>query len=162
MKSLFKAIAFIALSFATAASAQETKPGSILINNVQIFDGRNVIASNGTIRIEGDRIAQVSSGNIEARPDETVIDGKGRFLMPGLIDAHVHVSWAFPFAKADQANEAYVTAGAVANAKAMLHRGFTTVRDTAGTDYGLAMAIEDGTVPGPRIIFTGRSISQTG
>ena len=162
MKSLFKAIAFIALSFATAASAQETKPGSILINNVQIFDGRNVIASNGTIRIEGDRIAEVSSGNIEARPDETVIDGKGRFLMPGLIDAHVHVSWAFSFAKADQANEAYVTAGAVANAKAMLHRGFTTVRDTAGTDYGLAMAIEDGTVPGPRIIFTGRSISQTG
>lgn len=150
------------LLLAGPAAAQEAKPNSTLINNVQIFDGRNVIASSGAVRIEGNRIAEVSSTQLGALPGETVIDGKGKFLMPGLIDAHVHVSWAFPFSKADQANESYVTAGAVANAAAMLNRGFTTVRDTAGTDYGLAMAIDDGVVPGPRIIFTGRSISQTG
>lgn len=162
MKHLRIAIAFCTLLLAGGASAQDAKTNSTLINDVQIFDGQNLIASSGAVRIEGDKITQVSRSQLEALPGETIINGKGRFLMPGLIDAHVHVSWAFPFSKADQANEAYVAAGAVANAEAMLNRGFTTVRDTAGTDYGLAMAIEDGVVPGPRIIFTGRSISQTG
>lgn len=162
MKRIAWTIVAFCLLLAKPVAGQEAKPNSTLINNVQIFDGRNVIASSGAVRIEDDRIAQVSSTQLEPLLGEMVIDGKGRFLMPGLIDAHVHVSWAFPFSKADQANESYVTAGAVANASAMLKRGFTTVRDTAGTDYGLAMAIDDGVVQGPRIIFTGRSISQTG
>jgi imidazolonepropionase-like amidohydrolase len=162
MKFLFNLFALLSLSLTAPAFAQDAKPTSTLITNVEIFDGRNVITSSGSVRISGDQISQVSTSQLNALPGETVIDGKGRFLMPGLIDAHVHVSWAFSFSKADQANAAYVTAAAVANASAMLHRGFTTVRDTAGTDYGLARAIDEGIVPGPRIIFAGRSISQTG
>lgn len=162
MRHIINAMVFCTLLLAGGASAQSVKPNSTLINNVQIFDGRTVIASSGAVRIEGEKITEVSRSQLDALPGETVINGKGRFLMPGLIDAHVHVSWAFPFSKADQVNEAYVAAGAVANASAMLHRGFTTVRDTGGTDYGLATAIDDGVVPGPRIIFTGRTISQTG
>ena len=167
MRIYIKSIAYLLICFSSSMFAQNESPGSKMINstlitNVQIFDGREIIASSGSVRIEADRITKVSNSQLQPLQGEAVIDGKGRFLMPGLIDAHVHVSWAFPFSKADQANEAYVTASAVANAASMLARGFTTVRDTAGTDYGLAMAIEDGVVPGPRIIFTGRSISQTG
>lgn len=160
MRHFYNIIAFMSLWLAGVAMAQT--PDSTLITNVQIFDGRNVSASSGSVRIVGDKITEVSSGTLSPIADETVIDGKGRFLMPGLIDAHVHVSWAFPFSKANQANASYITAGAVANASAMLRRGFTTVRDTAGTDFGLARAIDEGVVPGPRIIFAGRSLTQTG
>lgn len=160
MKSLLKNLIFLAALILDVTTAQGAP--STLIRNVQIFDGENVIASSGSVRIQEDLIIEVSSSLLIPTAEDHVIDGKGRFLMPGLIDAHVHVSWAFAFSKADMVNEAYATAGAVANASAMLKRGFTTVRDTAGTDYGLAQAIDDGVVPGPRIIFTGRSISQTG
>lgn len=142
--------------------AQEMTPKSTIIYNVKIFDGQKVIANAGSVRIIGNTIAEVSSDLLVAQNGAEAIDGKGQFLMPGLIDAHVHVSWAFPFSKTSSANEAYATATAVANASKMLRRGFTTVRDTAGTDFGLASAIDEGIVSGPRIIFTGRSITQTG
>ncbi|MFT4635620.1 MAG: imidazolonepropionase-like amidohydrolase [Arenicella sp.] len=160
MKSLVKFLTLFSVIYINLALAQTSGP--TLIQNVQIFDGKNVIASSGSVRILHGKILEVSNSVIAASPADSVIDGNGKFLMPGLIDAHVHVSWAFPFSKTDTVNESYVTASAVANAAAMLKRGFTTVRDTAGTDYGLAQAIEDGVIPGPRIIFTGRSISQTG
>ena len=160
MKSTFRNFALLSVFIANVGMAQSGN--SVLIRDVQIFDGQNVIASSGSVRVADGKIVNVSTSLIEPSEQDTVIDGEGKFLMPGLIDAHVHVSWAYPFSKADIVNESYMMAGAVANASAMLQRGFTTVRDTAGTDYGLAQAIEDGVIPGPRIIFTGRSISQTG
>ncbi|MFT6408135.1 MAG: imidazolonepropionase-like amidohydrolase [Arenicella sp.] len=160
MKSVATILTFFSVACINLALAQTST--STLIQNVQIFDGQDIIAASGSVRIKDQKIVEVSSSLISAAPEDTVIDGNGKFLMPGLIDAHVHVSWAFPFSKTDTVNQSYVTASAVANAAAMLKRGFTTVRDTAGTDYGLAQAIEDGVIPGPRIIFTGRSISQTG
>lgn len=160
--TLFLTSLFMAAFFAMPAQAQDKPPKPILISNVQIFDGHNLITSSGSVRVVGDKISEVSLGQLSAKPEDYVIDGGGKFLMPGLIDAHVHVSWAFPFSKAPQAGDSYTAVTAVANAAKMLKRGFTTVRDTAGTDYGLAYAIDEGVVPGPRIIFTGRSITQTG
>jgi imidazolonepropionase-like amidohydrolase len=92
-----------------------------------------------------------------------VIDLRGRTLMPGLIDGHVHVT----FVTADLSalaewSPAYVTAKAARVMKDMLGRGFTTVRDVAGADYGLAAAVEEGYLEGPRLIFGGKSLSQTG
>jgi len=161
MKHLY-ILAVLAFCLVKATAGMAAENSSTLIRNVQIFNGSDIIASSGSVRIEGNRFVEVSAQQLEPRAGETIIDGKGRFLMPGLIDAHVHVSWSFPYAKTEQANNTYATAYAVANAQAMLARGFTTVRDTGGTDYGLPRAIDDGVVPGPRIFFTGRTLSQTG
>lgn len=150
------------LMLSSAFAQEDTTLSTTLITHVQIFDGHNLITKDGSVRIDGPHIVEVSKRPLTARKNETVIDGQGKFLMPGLIDAHVHVSWSFPFAKADQANPSYRTASAVAAAANMLNRGFTTVRDTAGTDHGLAYAIDEDIVPGPRIIFAGCSLTQTG
>ncbi|KAI7840056.1 hypothetical protein COHA_006187 [Chlorella ohadii] len=91
------------------------------------------------------------------------IDCRGLTLMPGLCDAHVHVT-------ACSANlpgllslpESLVTARAARVLEGMLLRGFTTVRDAGGADWGLAQAVEEGTIPGPRLLFTGHALSQTG
>ena len=163
MRFIVKILTCLSVAHMASVSAAFTQTNtSVLIQNVQIFDGQNMITTSGSVRIKDGIILEVSRSLLSPSPEDNIIDGKGKFLMPGLIDAHVHVSWAFPYSKTDTINQSYVTASAVANAEAMLKRGFTTVRDTAGTDYGLAQAIEDGVVPGPRIIFTGRSISQTG
>ena len=129
----FAAFLFIA-ALVAPLQAQENAVVSTLISNVRIFDGHKVIAQSGSVRVTDGKISEVSAGLLEAGEADTVVDGEGKFLMPGLIDAHVHVSWAFAFSKADQAGESYATATAVANAAKMLKRGFTTVRDTAGTD----------------------------
>src|SRR4029077_3422612 len=96
-------------------------------------------------------------------PESEVLDVRGMFVMPGLIDCHVHVTAV----TADLAAMAswppsYVTARATHVLADMLQRGFTTVRDVAGADFGLASAIEEGYLAGPRLIFGGKALSQTG
>jgi imidazolonepropionase-like amidohydrolase len=84
-------------------------------------------------------------------------------LMPGLIDAHVHVTAVTAdLAALTEWSPSYVTARAARVLADMLRRGFTTVRDVGGADYGLAEAIEEGYLEGPRLIFGGRALSQTG
>jgi imidazolonepropionase-like amidohydrolase len=121
----------------------------------ELVPGRSVLVHEGTIaEVGGD---EVSSGVAH------LIDAGGRTLMPGLIDAHVHVTavtadlsamaeWSTP----------YVTARAAGVLRRMLRRGFTTVRDVAGADYGLARAVDEGHLEGPRLLFGGKALSQTG
>ena len=83
--------------------------------------------------------------------------------MPGLCDAHVHVTACtadLPALLA--APESLVAVRATRVLAGMLERGFTTVRDAGGADWGLAQAVEEGTVRGPRLLFTGHALSQTG
>ena len=87
------------------AYAEDTPPDATLIENVQIFDGHDLITSNGAVRVSGSEIVEVSLTPLAPKSGEKTIDGAGRFLMPGLIDAHVHVSWAYPFSKRSQASE---------------------------------------------------------
>jgi imidazolonepropionase-like amidohydrolase len=112
--------------------------------------------------IENDRITQVSATPIEA-PAARTIDVSGKTVMPGLIDCHVHVlaSVANLGLNAMQPN-ALVAIRALPILKAMLKRGFTTVRDAGGADWGLSQAIATGLVPGPRIFPSGKALSQTG
>lgn len=114
------------------------------------------------VLIEGERIVAVSASPIDA-PDATVIDASGKTVMPGLIDCHVHVlaSLANLGVNATQPN-VLVAIRALPILRAMLDRGFTTVRDAGGADWGLSQAIATGLVPGPRIFPSGKALSQTG
>ncbi len=91
------------------------------------------------------------------------IDCGGRLLLPGLCDAHVHATAV----SADlggilSLSESLVTARAMVQLEQMLMRGFTTVRDVGGADWGLALAVEEGACCGPRLLFVGHALSQTG
>lgn len=123
---------------------------------------RGVLLKNHQVVIEGERIVEVSA-QPEERPGARVLDVAGKTVMPGLIDCHVHVlaSSANLGANAGQPS-ALATIRALPILKAMLARGFTSVRDAGGADWGLMQAIEMGLVAGPRIFPSGKALSQTG
>jgi imidazolonepropionase-like amidohydrolase len=143
------------------ASAQEKQPTYILIQNVKIFDGVNDKLTPGHVLIENNLIKQV--GAIQTAPKGTkVIDGGGRTLMPGLMDAHVHLALVRrPKEIRNDYDWMYVGALAGDQAKKMLLRGFTTVRDIGGPTVGLARVIDEGYIAGPRIFSSGPYITQT-
>jgi imidazolonepropionase-like amidohydrolase len=90
------------------------------------------------------------------------IEGDGRTLMPGLIDAHVHIVMStIPIGVMMSADPNYVMLRAADAAEGMLMRGFTSVRDLGGPTFGLKRAIDEGIVSGPRIWPSGATISQT-
>ena len=135
-----------------------------LFTNVQIFDGVNNKLTPGSVLIEGNLIKQI--GDSISAPDATVIDGGGRTLMPGLIDAHVHLNLQLLDNPAGISGVNLMTweeVGALAKASAdeYLMSGFTTVRDLCGSHDGLRKHIDAGTITGPRIYLSGACISQT-
>ena len=136
---------------------------SILFVNASILDGQSSERrENHHVLVEGDRIKEVSDRPIAVRADRE-IDLAGRTLMPGLIDAHVHVKATHLDVSAlNDVPITYLTAGAAELMKAMLMRGFTSVRDAGGADRGLADAVEDGLLVGPRLFVSGLALSQTG
>lgn len=136
-----------------------------LINNVQIFNGKDEKAITGNVLIENNLISKISTTPIPtAKSANTIIiDGKGKFLMPGLIDAHVHTMMdAIPLSLALTSDIGYINLYAANSAEKQLLRGFTTVRDMGGASFNLKKAIDQGMVKGPRIYPSGATISQTG
>ena len=151
------------LSGGRPAVAQTAAPQSAtLLSNVRIFDGLNDQLRPGHLLILGDKIAEVSKGEIQPPEGARVIDGAGRVLMPGLTDAHWHMVFA-PNSMANMvaADTGLMYAYAVAEAERTLMRGFTTIRDTGGPTFGLKQAIDQGGIPGPRVYPSGALISQT-
>ena len=134
----------------------------IAFTNIRIFDGHSADLVPGTVVVDGATIASVGSAPPPA--GAKVIDGGGRTLMPGLIDAHIHA-----YANGIDAGKvmaspitmlAHWAAGMLRN---MLNRGFTSVRDTGGADYGLYLAIERGYLKdAPRLFYCEKALSQTG
>lgn len=116
-----------------------------------------------TIVVERGAVREVTQQSLELGADVEVIELAGRTVLPGLIDAHVHVT-AVSHDLAAVALEpvSLVTAQAQHVMRAMLMRGFTTVRDAAGADHGLKEAVERGLFEGPRLQIAGSSITQTG
>jgi len=135
----------------------------ILFENAALLDvdaGR--LLPGRQVLVEGDRITAIASGPI-ATEHARRIDLAGRTLMPGLIDAHVHVAiTTMNLAAMAERPVTLVSQEARVILERMLRRGFTTVRDAGGADWGLAEAVERGLVDGPRIFFSGRVLSQTG
>lgn len=132
----------------TDASVLDTEAGTILPD-------RSVLVRDG-------KIAEVSESAI--KDDEArVVSLGGKVLMPGLADGHVHVTAITPnFPLLKKLSPFYVAAKASDVLYGMLMRGFTTVRDAGGADYGLARAVDEDALTGPRVLFCGHALSQTG
>ena len=167
MKNTIRFLSFIAMLLTADASAQQPAiPNNvILLNNVQIFNGKEektiignvLIVDNLISKISATPIATNKSGNIK------IIDGKGKFLMPGLIDAHTHLMFAGITQQTIMtADIGFVNLVAGKTAEQTLLRGFTSVRDLGGPVMVLKRAIDLGIIKGPRIWPSGAFISQTG
>lgn len=134
-----------------------------LFRNFVMLDPERDEAERGwSLLVEGGRIREIAEGAIKAA-DADVIDCRGGTLMPGLIDAHVHVVISEVYTRNMQSIPiTLMTALAMAEMRAMLDRGFTTVRDTGGADWGLRQGVEQGLIVGPRLFISGRAIGPTG
>jgi len=135
----------------------------ILLQGGNVLDPvRGALLPRHDVLIDGERIVEVSATPIQA-PQARVIDVTGKTVMPGLIDLHVHVlaSLANLGINAVQPN-VLVAFRAMPIMRGMLERGFTTVRDAGGADWGLSQAVATGLIPGPRIFPSGKALSQTG
>ena len=151
----------------------EHGPADLVFTNANVIDAVNgVTLSARTVHASNGKIVSVSADGDEETPPASserlsvVVDLKGKYyLLPGLIDCHVHLPAMAGGATvrdlyADHPNAiAYRTAW---NAKEMLLWGFTTVRDTGGGDFALREAIAEGLVAGPRLFIAGKALSQTG
>lgn len=133
-----------------------------LFTNGLVFDGTTDGLRELDVVVEDDRIAEVAESRLSTA-NAVRVDLRGRTLMPGLIDAHVHAY--FPHVDAGRGDRMPMTAVAHWAAQmlgASLRRGFTSVRDTGGGDVGLHAAIERGWLDAPRLFYCGKAISQTG
>ena len=155
------ALASIAMSLAAGPSAQAQQSPAVLFQNVRIFDGKNgALSPPSNVLVRDNRIEKISAATITA--DAQVINGGGRVLMPGLIDAHWHAMLVRPTPASALANDVgYTNLLAAAEATSTLMRGFTTVRDMGGPAFALKRAIDEGLVAGPRIYPSGAIITIT-
>ncbi len=121
----------------------------------ELVDGHELL-------VEGDTIREVSDGPIRSE-SARIIDCGGRVVMPGLIDSHVHVFLvAVNIPSLESVPLTLMTARAASLMRDMIDRGFTTVRDTGGADWGIKQAVDQGAIPGPRLFIAGQSIGPTG
>jgi imidazolonepropionase-like amidohydrolase len=154
-------------ALAASATAGQTQPPAVtLFRNVRIFDGKSSqLSAPSNVLIRGNMIERISSTAIptDQGANTVLIDGGGRTLMPGLIDAHWHAMMirSAP-AQAIAGDVGYNNIVAGAEATDTLLRGFTTVRDVGGPTFGLKQAIDEGVIAGPRIFPSGAIITITG
>jgi imidazolonepropionase-like amidohydrolase len=136
----------------------------ILFQNVRVFPGSgDSLSPASDVTVEDGLIASITPTGLAPPPtDADVIDGSGRTLMPGLIDAHWHATFcSINQLQAITSDVGMVHIQAGVQATATLLRGFTTVRDCGGPVFGLKQAIDAGVIAGPRIYPSGAFISQT-
>ncbi|MEV0823138.1 metal-dependent hydrolase family protein [Nonomuraea rubra] len=135
---------------------------SLLLRNALLLDVRTGEYTEADLRCADGRIAEIGTGL--TAPDGTrVLDLAGARVVPGLIDAHVHVTASTAnLGTLGSMSPSYVAAHSARIMSDMLSRGFTTVRDASGADFGLADAQAEGLVRGPRLLFCGKGLSQTG
>lgn len=168
LTSFFASCLMLLMMTPFVASSAETQGESnvIIFKNVDVFDGKSPqLLKNVYVLVKGNQIESVTEIEpvVPTNSKVTQIDGKGRVLMPGLIDNHYHTAFASgnmaSFFTADPTLAYY---RAAREAQSVLMRGFTSIRDLAGGMYGLRQAIDQGILNGPRMWVSGASISQTG
>ena len=154
---------------ATIFAMSQTAPRRVVVRAGKVLDVKTgQTASNQAITIEGDKIVSIGpAGNMNADSGATVIDLPNATVLPGLIDSHTHITF-------DPKGLGYESLGisvprealtGAKNARVTLEAGFTTVRNVGASGYSdvaLRDAINDGDVPGPRMIVSGPALGITG
>ena len=125
------------------------------IEKAEIIEGLNVL-------IEENKISELSDKEIKSST-AMKIDAKGKTLMPGLIDAHVHITaTSLDLGSISKYPHSLNVLKSAKLAESMLMRGFTSVRDCTGADWGFHEAIEKDLIKGPRLFFVGKALGPTG
>lgn len=157
---------------AAPGSAPVVPPAAIdlLIRHARVFDGRSeqlrsdtavLVTGNHIVAVVNDDAGAIALAGYDIHAAHS-IDAAGRVLMPGLIDAHIHPTIAVPLSSLADNDPSYVALRSAAEARNILLRGFTTIRDAGGPAFGLKQAIDEGVIEGPHIFPSGAIISQTG
>ena len=157
----------VSLGLVQSAGARATPPDPtppIVFENFLLFDGKsNALRGGLRLLVETNRIKLIATSDLTSPDGAQMINCGGRFMMPGLIDAHWHsIFAALPISALVSADIGYIFLAASAEAKRTLMRGFTTVRDLGGPSFPLKQAIDDGLATGPRIYPSGAMITTTG
>jgi len=169
MRYLKLTFVFVTVCFSVWTSPPanaEPQPAAVIFENVRIFNGTSDrLSAPSSVLVVGNVIKTISTDPLADPPNTLVtrIQGGGRTLMPGLIDAHWHTLFVRPtHAMMLNADFGYLYLLGGAEATDTLMRGFTTVRDVGGPSFGLKRAIDEGVVAGPRIYPSGAIITITG
>jgi imidazolonepropionase-like amidohydrolase len=133
-----------------------------VFENAGVFNGVDPEVSEPCyVVVEGNQIKEVSDRPIKVAPGDR-IDCRGKTLMPGLIDNHVHIYFDSLRVSPPEPPVTYRAQYAQKFLRHIVACGFTSVRDVAGGDHGMAMALRDGYFPGPRFFYGGLCLTQTG
>ena len=171
---LFLLVVFCGRESRAQAQKAEAAPLTVIRAGTLIDGQSETPRKNQLIFVRGQRIEKVADGSSAIPAGAKTIDLSGATVLPGMIDSHTHLFlWGEDPAKGGydanilKAGIALRTARATYAAKRALEQGFTTLRDveTEGAGYGdigIKQAIEEGTIPGPRVFGATRGISTTG
>ncbi|WP_017549487.1 metal-dependent hydrolase family protein [Salinicoccus carnicancri] len=137
--------------------------GKLFIKNVNLIDGTGAdVVQNTNVCVENGRFSTVGP-DVTPAEDAEVLDGKGQYMLPGMIDAHVHMMTEFkPLEERLTTPFSYNFYAAADYLERTLNAGITSVRDALGSDFGLKKAIDDGLVKGPRMQISVNALTITG
>jgi imidazolonepropionase-like amidohydrolase len=148
----------------SSGDTEDDRRPTLVVTDARVFDGHAAELVSASVHAVGGRIARLGDpDDTGGAPTEAVVDARGRTLTPGFIDAHCHAyGIGLDMARTEATPLSYVALKARQRLERALCRGFTTIRDVAGGDPGLARAVDEGLVVGPRYLYTGPALSQTG
>jgi len=156
---LLSALALINVTSSIAGDVNN--PAQILIKDVHVWDGTSDgVTKKINVLVEGNLIKKLRASESDANAGATIIDGGGRVLIPGLIDMHTHLMFRYGVTVMRNDFDAQAAgAAAMESLQLYMQMGYTTVRDVGGNSLGLAKAMVDGRLSGPRIYSSGGAIS---
>lgn len=151
--------------FKNVAGAPQQDPNvekEVLIKNVKIFNGTSgTLITGKDVVLLGNKINKIIPAGGSEEGYHEVIDGKGGYMTPGLVDVHVHITAGMSLDQFFYGFQEYNQIFSGMEMGEMLMRGVTTVRDPGGNCFGVKQAVDEGVIPGPRIYPSGALISQT-